>query len=175
MKELDENDVSVFQSLFVRGVLTLPLLVSLGYRLTGHVMAPFDHNMKWIVLSGVCASCALLFNILSVTLIPLSEAAILNDAYPGQTEPYTKWVCRICFYSDHGACILDARNRIHQCTDMGWHPGRHRLECANRAPALSVRRRRIVRVGCETYHWYPVLLHMRDLQVFRSSGFLLLG
>ena len=81
LKELDENDVSVFQSLFVRGVLTLPLLVSLGYRLTGHVMAPFDHNMKWIVLRGVCASCALLFNILSVTLIPLSEAAILNDAY----------------------------------------------------------------------------------------------
>ena len=82
-KILDEDDISVFQSFFIRGAIALPILMPVGYLQTGYVMGPLDHNAKWIVLRGVCASCALLFNVLSVTLIPLSEAAILNDAYPG--------------------------------------------------------------------------------------------
>ena len=85
-KELSNDDASVFQAIFARGTLALPVLVPLGYYQTGFIIGPSDHNMKWIVLRGMCAALGLFFALVSSVLITLSEAALLNGTYPGHSQ-----------------------------------------------------------------------------------------
>ena len=84
MTKLAKDGVSPFQSIFIRGVISQSVLVPFGYIQTGFVLGPADHNMKWILLRGLCGACGFLFAYLSVLLISMSEAALLNDTYPGQ-------------------------------------------------------------------------------------------
>ena len=84
-KALSNEDASVFQAIFARGTLALPVLVPLGYYQTGFIIGPLDHNMKWIVIRGVCAAMGLLFALVSSVLLPLSESALLIDTYPGHS------------------------------------------------------------------------------------------
>ena len=83
-KKLADDDVSGFQSLFTRSVIALPVFLPFGYLQTGFILGPLDHNMKWILLRGACASVGLVFSNLSVVLTSLSEAGVLNDSYLGQ-------------------------------------------------------------------------------------------
>ena len=109
-KKLADDDVSVFQSLFTRSVIALPIFLPFGYLQTGFIVGPMDHNMKWILLRGACAALGLVFGNLSVVLTSLSEAGVLNDSYPGQRPSLTLYIKIDVWCSGLGTHVVDARN-----------------------------------------------------------------
>ena len=86
LKQLTRDDIPTFQVVFTRGLIALPILIPVGYRQTGYVFGPQDHNTKWILIRATCSACALLFSSFSLTLLSLLETAFLNDTYPGRTN-----------------------------------------------------------------------------------------
>ena len=83
LKQLTRDDVPSFQVVFTSGLIALPILIPVGYRQTGYVFGPLDHNMKWILIRATCSACAFLFGSFALNLLPLLEAAFLNNTYPG--------------------------------------------------------------------------------------------
>ena len=88
MTKLAKDGVSPFQSIFIRGMISQSVLMPFGYITTGFVIGPADHNMKWILLRGLCGAFGFLFAYLTILLISMSEAALLTDTYPGEDDDF---------------------------------------------------------------------------------------
>ena len=74
--------ISVFQVAVVRSLLTIPVMLPLGYYQSGMILGPLD-NLKWTFFRGFFATCGFLFGVVSAVFLPISESALVVHTYPG--------------------------------------------------------------------------------------------